>query len=126
MKDSHKLGTQTLADLYDCDPKQLDDPDVICRLMVEAAQRAGAHIVGHSFHHFSPQGVSGVLILAESHFAIHTWPEHAYAALDLFTCGNTISAEACLPYLIEAFHSARHTCTCITRGAVPADLRAAS
>jgi S-adenosylmethionine decarboxylase proenzyme len=126
MKDSYKLGTQTLADLYDCDPKQLNDPEVICRLMVEAAQRAGAHIVGHSFHHFSPHGVSGVLILAESHFAIHTWPEHGYAALDLFTCGNTISADSCLPYLIEAFHSTRHTCTCIARGAVPADLGAAS
>lgn len=84
--------------------------------MLEATRRTGATILGHHFHRFTPHGVSGVVVLAESHFAIHTWPEHGYAALDLFTCGRTLTPDACLPYLVEALGSGRQTTRRISRG----------
>lgn len=112
------LGTQTLVDLFGCDQSRLDDPDAIREIMLEAARRAGATIISNSFHRFSPHGVSGVVILAESHFAIHTWPEHGYAALDLFTCGKTMLTDSCFPFLMEALGGARHKSTCIARGEI--------
>jgi len=114
-----RLGTQLLADLYECKPERLGDPEAICNLMLEAARLAGATVIAHSFHRFEPHGVSGVIVLAESHFAIHTWPEHNYAALDLFTCGQNMTTDACFGYLIESFGSARHSSTRVIRGEVP-------
>lgn len=110
------LGVQYFADLYDCDPGALDDVARIERAMVEAARRSGATIVSHSFHRFSPHGVSGVVVIAESHLAIHTWPEHGIAALDLFTCGDALSAESCFEFLREALGSPRCATTSVVRG----------
>jgi S-adenosylmethionine decarboxylase len=85
-------GTHLLADLWGA--SQLDDPDHIDAALREAALAAGATILHSHFHHFSPNGgVSGVVILAESHISIHTWPERSFAAVDIFMCG------ACDPYL---------------------------
>ena len=70
--------------------------------MLEAAVKSGATIVTETFHHFSPHGVSGAVIIAESHLAIHTWPEYGYAAVDLFTCGDSVSAETGFNHLREA------------------------
>lgn len=110
------FGVQILADLYDCDPAVLDDEGAIRACMIEAALRGGASIVSQCFHRFSPHGVSGVVIIAESHLAIHTWPEHGYAAIDLFTCGETLQSEACFSYLQDAFRSRHHTTKVILRG----------
>ena len=85
-------GTHLLADLWGA--SQLDDPDHIDAAFRGAALAAGATILHSHFHHFSPNGgVSGVVILAESHISIHTWPERDFAAIDIFMCG------ACDPYL---------------------------
>ncbi len=113
------LGVQILADLYDCDPAALDSEDGIRACMIEAARRCGATVVAHCFHRYSPHGISGVVVIAESHLAIHTWPEHGYAALDLFTCGDTLNADACFSYLKEMLHSQRHTMTTVQRGPRP-------
>lgn len=86
--------------------------------MIAAAQAARATIVGERFHHFSPQGVSGVILLAESHLSIHTWPEHGYAALDLFTCSD-VDAAACFELLRTALGARRHESKVLTRGLVP-------
>jgi len=110
------LGTQTLADLYGCDAALLDDPQIIERLLIEAAERCGATVVGRCVHHFNPYGVSGVLVIAESHLAVHTWPEHRYAAFDLFTCGDSLRPEECFQYLKEALRSQHHTLRVIHRG----------
>lgn len=110
------LGTQIVADLYDCDSAVLDDLPRIEAAMVEAAERSGAHIVTRCFHRFSPHGVSGVVVIAESHLAIHTWPEHGYAAVDLFTCGETLNAEVGLAHLAEVFGSKHHTQSPLLRG----------
>ncbi len=84
------LGKHVLLELYDCDLSILNDIQEIEKSMIAAAEEAGASVVGQVFHQFSPHGVSGVVVIAESHLSIHTWPEHRYAAVDLYTCGNTV------------------------------------
>ena len=84
-------GTHLLVDLWGA--TNLCDPELIDRALCDAALAAGATILHSHFHHFSPNGgVSGVLVLAESHISIHTWPERDFAAIDIFMCG------ACNPY----------------------------
>jgi len=85
-----RLGRHVLVEFYGCNPDALNDVVGIEETMVEAAREAGATIVKSVFHLFNPHGVSGVVIIAESHLAIHTWPEYGYAAVDLFTCGETV------------------------------------
>ncbi|MCM8531050.1 MAG: adenosylmethionine decarboxylase [Lentisphaeraceae bacterium] len=87
----HHLGTHILIELYDCDRELLNDPELIEEFMKEAAIESGATIVSSHSNLFNPHGVSGVVIIAESHITIHTWPEHDYAAVDVFTCGETVS-----------------------------------
>lgn len=84
------LGRHVLVELYDSNPEALKDVQLIEQTMVEAAQDSGATVINATFHHFSPFGVSGVVVIQESHLAIHTWPEYGYAAVDLFTCGDTV------------------------------------
>ncbi|MBL4634605.1 MAG: adenosylmethionine decarboxylase [Kofleriaceae bacterium] len=81
------IGTHLLVELKACDSKSLNDVSSIERAMHAAASAAGATVVSSQFHNFGPQGVSGVLVLAESHLSVHTWPEHGYAAVDIYTCG---------------------------------------
>lgn len=88
-----------MADMRGCDGAVLNDPSRICDFMLRAAEAAGATVLRHDFHHFSPEGVSGVVILAESHLAIHTWPQRAFAAVDIFTCGTTACADDALESL---------------------------
>lgn len=84
------LGRHLLLELKDCNPKVLNDLDFLKNCLRIAAEEAGATVVNESFHQFTPYGVSGVVIIAESHLFIHTWPEHNYAAVDIFTCGNSV------------------------------------
>ena len=119
------LGHQIIAEFYACNRDSLNDVDFIRSAMVGAAKQAGATIVTETFHHFSPHGVSGAVIIAESHLSIHTWPEYGYAAVDLFTCGDTVSSEAAFNYLREMLESAQVSTMEIHRGQVemmdPAD-----
>lgn len=84
------LGRHLLVEFYNCNPVILNDVRLIETLMNEAAVSCGATIVQSSFHRFQPHGVSGVVVIAESHLAIHTWPEYSYASVDLFTCGDSM------------------------------------
>lgn len=114
---SGHLGTQWTADLYGCDPALLDDVDGVAALVLAAAAVAQATIVSSRFHHFSPHGVSGVVVIAESHFAIHTWPEHGYAALDVFSCGETLLADAAFRFLAARLGATHTDSHCQRRGA---------
>ena len=96
------LGSHLLLELKDCNPKLLNDLSFIRQSMIETAQDVGATIVGESFHHFSPQGVTGILAIAESHISIHTWPEYGYAAADIFSCGTSFRPREAAHKLIEA------------------------
>jgi S-adenosylmethionine decarboxylase len=99
------LGLHLLLDLRECNPKLLDDLDYIRGALIRAANEVGAHIVGESFHQFTPQGVTGVLAIAESHISIHTWPEHGYAAADIFTCGSTFLPRKAADILVAELES---------------------
>ncbi len=97
------LGRHLLVELFSCNAEILDDLEKIEVLMKEAARLSGATIVESVFHRFQPHGISGVVVIAESHLAIHTWPEHGYAALDFFTCGADIDYWMAHDFLKKAF-----------------------
>lgn len=82
------LGHHILLDLWDVPSAPLADGDALIAALAQAARAGGAHVVGSQVHHFEPQGASGVVLLAESHVAFHTWPERGFVALDIFTCGS--------------------------------------
>ena len=112
------LGKHLLLELYDVDRTLLNDLPAVRDIMISAANGAGAIILGESFHQFSPQGVSGVIIIAESHLSIHTWPEHGYAAADIFTCGTTVSPEKGAEIIIERMNPVTHSIMLMHRGMV--------
>ncbi len=81
-------GTHIICELSGCNPQMLTDVDGIRDVMVAAAKEANAEVLKTAFHRFQPHGVSGVVVIAESHLSIHTWPEVGYAAVDFYTCGD--------------------------------------
>lgn len=95
------MGEHFLVDLKGCDPERIAYVDPVRDIMLGAAECAGAKIVGFSFHQFQPQGASGTLLIAESHFALHTWPEEGYMGMDIFTCGEEMDAEAAIAFVKE-------------------------
>lgn len=99
----HALGTHLLLELRDCNPKTLTNLEFVRDTLKNAALEAKATIVEVAFHEFSPFGISGMVVIAESHLAIHTWPEYGYAAVDVFTCGDLIDPRVAANYLIEKF-----------------------
>ena len=110
------LGRHLLIEMQDCDQEVLNDPGYLRDAMVAAAVGCGATVMGESFHHFNPQGVSGVVVIAESHLSVHTWPEYGYAAVDIFTCGTTVEPEKAAGTLIEKLGARNHSLTEIQRG----------
>jgi len=110
------LGRHLLLELFDCDPEAINSLDIVKASMVEAARRAQATIVDVVFHEFNPFGISGVVVIAESHLAIHTWPEYRYAAVDVFSCGETLQPQVAVDYLVEQFGSARASVVELQRG----------
>ena len=110
------LGTHVLLELRDCDPQLLDDLSYIRQELWRAADAVDAHVVGESFHQFTPQGVTGILSIAESHISIHTWPEHCYAAADVFTCGDHTMPERAAAVIIDALRCRDPQITRIRRG----------
>ncbi len=84
------LGIHLLIELCSCNTQKIDNLDYLERIMTQAAEVAGATVLKTAFQDFSPQGVSGVVVIAESHLTIHTWPEYGYAAVDIFTCGTKV------------------------------------
>lgn len=113
------LGRQILAEYYGCDSNVLHDNTRIEKLMLDAARQAHMTIVESVFHHFNPHGVSGAVIIAESHITIHTWPEHNYAAVDLFTCGEEGDPQAAFSYLLEGLGANYHSVSEMKRGYLP-------
>ncbi len=110
------LGTHLLLDLKDCDKEVLNDLNFLKDTLLAAATEAGATVLGESFHHFNPQGVSGVVIIAESHLFIHTWPEYNYAAIDIFTCGDSCQPKKAGQFLIEKLGAKNTSITELHRG----------
>ncbi len=114
--DLHGVGTQVVLDLYDCTTERLDDLEWVKRTMTDAARAAGATIVDTVFHQFSPWGISGVVVISESHLAIHIWPENRYAAVDVFTCGSAVDLDRAVRHLATEFRAQRSASRRFRRG----------
>lgn len=99
------LGRQILVEFYDCDSDKINDVEFIESSFLSAVRTSKATIISHNFHKFSPHGISGVVVIAESHVTIHSWPEYNYAAVDIFTCGDTIDPWVIQENLKKAFNS---------------------
>lgn len=110
------LGRHILIEYYNCDEEVMRSPELIEKYMNEAAKIANATIVDSVFHHFNPYGVSGAVIISESHLAIHTWPEYGYAAVDVFTCGDKINPWTAFDYLEKMFKASRSESIEVPRG----------
>lgn len=108
-------GVHLLIECLGCDRAVLDDALALEQALRAAADAIGATVVGAMFHRFAPQGVTGVLLLAESHVSVHSWPEQGYAAVDLFTCGARDPAGA-VPALVRAVRAERVSVMRVERG----------
>ena len=112
---SNPEGIHYLVDLQGCKEELLRDKELLTTAMETAANNAGATIVETLIHQFSPHGLSGVVVIAESHLAIHTWPEQNYAAIDIFTCGNVDIAQQIYINIKKTFAPKKHNLTKVER-----------
>jgi S-adenosylmethionine decarboxylase len=112
------LGLHILMEFNECDAEILNDMVFLEHAMNKAAEVSKATIIKSVFHQFSPQGVTGVVVVAESHLAIHTWPEHGYAAVDFFTCNSGMDYMKAYDFLKEQLDSKDHNYKSITRGII--------
>ena len=103
-----QLGRHLLAELTECDPALLDAPEALADLLREAVRLSGATLVSEVSHRYSPYGVSLVVLIAESHFSLHTWPEYGYAAADFFTCGTAVDPVRACDFLGQALGAQVH------------------
>lgn len=114
MKD--RLGHQTMLELYGCETQLLNDIKFIEKTMIEAAQEAQATMVQQYFHQFSPHGVSGTIVIVESHINIHTWPEHDFAAIDIFSCSEDMDVAKACDFLEKALQAKKKIISSHDRG----------
>ena len=105
MLEADSVGHHYFFEFYECPAEKLSQVNNVRTAMLEAASRSGATIVKDVFHQFNPQGVSGVVVIEESHLSIHTWPEYGYAAVDFFTCSSSTDPKKAMEYLSTTFCS---------------------
>ncbi len=99
------LGRHLILETWGCCKDIIDDADVVKGILIKATESIKATLVNVVCHRFSPYGVTGVAILAESHISVHTWPEYAYAAVDIFICDSTINPQDAASFITQAFHA---------------------
>ena len=116
MKPHGPLASHTLVELRGCGAELLNNPAALKKLLLEAVRRGGGTVVTDVFHTFSPHGVSGVIVIAESHVAIHTWPEHGYAAVDIFSCGPKLDHASIQNWIAVGMGASDVECRQLTRG----------
>jgi S-adenosylmethionine decarboxylase len=109
-------GKHCVLELYDCPEEYLNDQAFIEKLVGDAATHGMSTLLNQVTHAFEPHGVTSLALLAESHLSIHTWPEHGYAAVDVFTCGETANPVKCCEFIIETLQAVRHNLKVIDRG----------
>lgn len=114
--EERSLGSHLLVELFGCNEESLKLETTVGAAMEEAARESDATVVAKSFHEFKPYGVSGAVIIQESHYTIHTWPEHGYAAVDLFYCGGTVAVHKAVEVLQERFQPTRIKFLVVRRG----------
>lgn len=114
-------GDHYLVDLHGCDASVIGRVEPTQQALVSAAERCGSTIIKYFFHQFSPAGVSGVILIAESHFSVHTWPENSFVAVDIYTSGEVMQPDIAITWLQDAFSADRVEIVRVTRGQIKAD-----
>ncbi|MBC7194620.1 MAG: S-adenosylmethionine decarboxylase proenzyme [Caldisericia bacterium] len=109
-------GMHLILELSGCDREIINDIEKVRQVLTEAAIVANAEILETVFHKFSPQGVSGVVVISESHLSIHTWPEKSYAAIDIYTCGKHTMPWEAYKYIKRHFKAKKIYLTSLQRG----------
>ena len=114
-------GIHLLGEWYGCpaDTPEFTQADPLRELCVKAARDAGLTVVGERFFQFEPQGVTGTVLLAESHIAIHTWPEFSFASVDVYTCGTEINPWRAYNFMVKKFKAKNMTAVDMKRGVLP-------
>jgi len=110
------LGSHLIVELYECDPVAINDCNFVRRTLEKAVDISGAKRVKSLIHEFNPHGISGVIVIEESHFTVHTWPEYGYCALDIFTCGHLINNYSALQHIVTSFKARNFSVSEIKRG----------
>ena len=110
------IGHHYIAEASGCKPDVIGKVEAVERILVRAAEVAGVQVWSISFHRFDPNGVSGVVVISESHMSLHTWPEVGYVALDIFTCGDTAKPEKAVQWALKEFGATNVHITEVTRG----------
>lgn len=120
------MGRHVIRELWGCNMDKLNDINLIEQVFVDAALRAGAEVREVAFHKFAPQGVSGVVIISESHLTIHSFPEHGYASIDVYTCGDRIDPNVAADYIQEALEASTIENLEVPRGMGPVQVTSAT
>jgi len=115
-REEPSLGSHLLIEMYGCDSISLENEVSVGGAMRRAADESKATVVAQSFHEFKPFGVSGAVIIQESHYTVHTWPEHGFAAVDLFYCGGTVEVQKAVEVLKSSFKPKRMMFLVVRRG----------
>lgn len=110
------LGQHLLIELYECNQDVLNDEEKVKEILAHSAEMCGATVLTISSHKFSPHGISAIVMIAESHLSIHTWPEYGYAAADVFTCGTTLKPGIAVDYLVKELEAKNFAERKIKRG----------
>ena len=114
------FGDHYLVDLHGCDADLIANVEPTEEALLRAARDCGSTIIEHHFHQFSPHGASGIILIAESHISVHTWPENGFVAVDIFTSGTRMQPQVAIDILETAFKAERVDVVCIERGDLPA------
>lgn len=110
------IGHHYIVEASGCSPDVIGKVESVEQIMVRAAEVAGVQVWSISFHRFNPNGVSGVVVISESHMSVHTWPEYGYVAVDIYTCGDAAKPEKAVEHALGEFRAANVHITEITRG----------
>ncbi|WP_328701123.1 adenosylmethionine decarboxylase [Aquibacillus kalidii] len=116
------MGRHVIAEMWDCNTEKLNNMGLIEQIFVNAALKAGAEIREVAFHKFAPYGVSGVVIISESHLTIHSFPEHGYASIDVYTCGDIIDPNVATQHIADELESKKCDKVEVPRGIGPVDI----
>lgn len=111
------VGKHAIIDINDC-KVNIDDLELIKKILLDSAKEASLNVVDIVFHEFEPIGISGVVVLAESHIAVHTWPEYNFVAADAFTCGTTMDPKVVLEIIAKKLNSNNYKIKDFNRGEI--------
>lgn len=116
MRRRDNFGVHIVSDLYECEPEKLMRMEKIEKVVEKAIEKSGLNKIKSHFHQFKPYGVTGFVLLSESHLAIHTWPEHGYVSLDVYSCGPPDGSFSAHKRIVDFFEPGKVSTNILMRG----------